>query len=99
MWQLYNAVYKKTGANATIWVLEKKPIEKEWFKKDPVNFKKFMNYMVQDTKPTGGIVTGLRMYEDKSEDGSYISFATERVIGSLLSLYFIMGDLTLAKNK
>ena len=78
--------------------MEKKPIEKAWFRKDAAGFKKLLETLRLDALPPSGLKAGPELFEKMEDDSSYMVFVTERIIGSLLSLYYIMGDLTLAKN-
>ncbi|CAL6047627.1 Kinase [Hexamita inflata] len=98
LWAIYNAVHKKTNTPATVWVMEKKPIEKLWFKKDQTSLKKLFDYMRMDAMAPSGAKTGLQLYERMEDDSSYYLYVTERVVGSLMSMWYQVGDLTLAKN-
>jgi hypothetical protein len=71
-------------------VFEKKPVEKAWFKKkdDAALFKKLIEYLKLDALPPSGLKAGVELFERLEEDNSYLVYVTERVVGSLLSLYY-----------
>ena len=96
---MYSAVHRKSQTPATVWVVDKKPIEKLWFKKDAQGYKRFMDYLRVDALPPGQVKIGVEMYEKLEDDSSYYVYVTERVVGSLFSMYYSLGDLTLAKTK
>lgn len=52
-----------------------------------------------ESLPPAGVKCGLEMFEKMEEDSSYFVFVSERVVGTLMSFYYQLGDLTLAKNK
>jgi len=83
-----------------VWVFDKKSVEKAWFKKkdDAPLFKKLIEYLKLDALPPAGLKAGIELFERLEEDSSYMVYVTERVVGSLLSLYYQLGDLTIAKN-
>ena len=87
LWLTYDAVHKKTQLPATVWVLEKKYIEKAWFKKDGAGFKKMLEFLRLDPLPSNGVKAGLQIYQSLEDDSSYFVYVTERIAGTLQSFY------------
>ena len=63
-------------------------IEKSWFKKDPTGFKKFCEYLKLEARALGNLNCGLAILENMNDDGSYLSFCSEPIVGTLMSLHY-----------
>ncbi|CAL6077384.1 Kinase [Hexamita inflata] len=98
LWAIYNAAHKTTQQPATVWVLDKKQIEKCWFKKDQGFLKKVLDYLRLDACPSVQVENGLQIMERMEEDATTIVFVSQRVVGSLLSFYYQLGDISAAKQ-
>ncbi|KAH0572904.1 Kinase, SCY1 [Spironucleus salmonicida] len=99
IWQTYDALQKKTNAPATVWVLDKKAVEKAWFKKDAQGFKTFMNCMKRDQTPVQPPGMQLKIMQPLEDDSSYMVYVTTRIITTLFGLLARYGDLGIASSQ
>lgn len=102
IWHMYSGRNKKTNAFGTVFVIEKKLVEKFVFGKADNLSKQFFNFINKDAAVPGKNAKELLIVlEPLQEENNCLYYVTEPLVGTLSSLYKMFGHtcLNIIKRK